>query len=92
MFYTKVKVKDDVEIEVLFYEYSLFTQCANCENELVVDNDLLVSVLQDGCFHTTKVICSICTKETREKESRIEQSKNKKVHLLSSWRDQKMNS
>ncbi len=92
MFYTKVKISDGVEIKVQFYENSLFTQCTSCNKELVVDNELLLSVLNEGCFHSTKVICSTCTKSNRGRGNGSEQNKNKKVHLLSSWRDQKMNS
>ncbi|MGK5512213.1 hypothetical protein [Brevibacillus formosus] len=63
MFYTKIKINDEVEIQLPFFEDSVFTQCANCDKELFVDNELEVG-----------------------------REQNKKVHLLSSWRDQKMNS
>ncbi|PKR86126.1 hypothetical protein [Heyndrickxia camelliae] len=64
MFYVKTKINDHVEIKIDLYEDEIFTQCPDCGVEQEVDNQTLISVLEDdGDFASTSIYCADCSQK-----------------------------
>ncbi|MGE6379019.1 hypothetical protein [Peribacillus muralis] len=62
MFYVKTKINDQIEMKIELHDDEIFTKCPDCGVEQEVDNQTIISVLEDdGDFGSTSIYCEDCS-------------------------------
>lgn len=55
------------KVYIRLYDDMIYSVCPKCDKEIEIDNNELLSILQDGGDFTTNTYCKECSKEIIEK-------------------------
>ena len=61
MFYTKIKITEEVELRVPLYDDEFFTTCLDCGKELGFEPVEIADIIRDSGLVGTAIRCSVCT-------------------------------
>jgi hypothetical protein len=86
MFYVKQVMESGIEIKVPVTEEDIVTNCYECQKEIQLDAERLISILDDGDLNSTKLMCDTCShknlgQEENKNSQEIQSSIDEAVYI-----------
>ena len=63
MFYTKIKIAEEIELKVPLYDDEFFTSCLDCGKEIGFEPIEIADIIRDCGLIGTAIRCSTCTRD-----------------------------
>ena len=60
MFYTKLRITDDLSIQLTLYDDEFYTTCMDCEREINLEPEHLADIINNCGFAGTYMKCPDC--------------------------------